>query len=584
MAEPCPEGPPPGAHHVLQLRGQLWAAGMGRQGDRADHQVRGKPGAPGQSGPQLRQGPGHHQPGGGPRADPAPDEAGGRAGRGPLGAHHLGPGPGRDRHPHRERLPGGTPPRGHVPRGSDGRRHLHGAGAPLLGHRRPQQPHQHLLQRRPCGLRIVDGLRPSLGRLRQRQGHLPHLGAPGGRPLLQPARPADHRGPAERRDGHLHRSQAVQHGIQGRPLVLRLAGHRGVPAAGHRPVADPGRHLGRGVLRALGELGDVPARIATGPGAGVRQRGPCAAGALRRVHAGSRRPGLRNRRGPPTHRRPHHRRRPGRVRLPHLEGFVGGQRGRLDGGPLPAVPDGADRVRGHRGWHQRQRLEQVHARHPDTSRAPGPVERDAVADRVPAQPPRDVVPATALPEGRTGLPGHLLHPGLQPALDEPGRLHVDGGAARHRQDRMPCGAHPHLERVGVVRRLRAADGNRIGAPRRRQLRDPQRPLDRLSPARRPTTPGAGRRDHPAHLRGQPGRGLGGAGVLHRPVVADRPRRFVGHPLPVRERPESGHAAHARRVLLDAVRGFGSRPARGGRGSRHHPVGVHAPEGLVLTAR
>ena len=214
MAETCPEDPPPGANHVFQLRGQLRPAGLGRQGDRADHQVRGKPGAPGQPGPQLRQGAGDHQPGRGPGADPAPDEAGGRTGRGPLGAHHLGPGTGRDRYPHRQCLSGGTPPRGDVPRRSDGRRHLHGEGAPLLGHRRPQQPHQHLLQRRQDGLRLMDGLRPSVGRLRQRQGHLPHLIASGGWPLLQPARTADHRGTAERCDRHLHRSPAVQHRIQ----------------------------------------------------------------------------------------------------------------------------------------------------------------------------------------------------------------------------------------------------------------------------------------------------------------------------------------------------------------------------------
>ena len=494
MADQGPAGPPAGAHNVLQLRGQLRPAGLGRQGDRPDLEVRGQPCPSGQPWPQLRQGPGHHQPGRGPRADPVSDEAGRRPGRGPLGAHLLGTGPRRGRYPHRERLPGGAPPRGHVPRRSDGRRHLHGAGPPLMGHRRPQQPHQHLLQRCPGGLRLLDGIRPPLGRLRQCQGHLPHLVAPRGRALLQPSRPADHRGPGQRRHSHLRRSPPVQHGLQGRPLVLGLAGYRGLPAAGHRPPAYPGRHLGRGVLRALGELGDLPPGGPPRPGACVRQRRPSPAGALRRVHAGSRSPDLRHRRGPHPHRRPHHRRGSRQVRLPHLEGFVGRQRGRMDGGPLPAVPQRADRVRRHRGWYQRQRLEQVHPRHTDTPRAAGAVERTAVADRVPAQPPRDVDAVAPLPEGRSGLHRHLLHTGLQPVVDQPGRLHLDGGATRPRQGRMPRGAHPHLERVGVVRRLRAAHGHRLGTTRRVQLRDPQRTLDRVPPAGPPSPPGTRRRD------------------------------------------------------------------------------------------
>ena len=45
-----------------------------------------------------------------------------------------------------------------------------------------------------------------------------------------------------------------------------------------------------------------------------------------------------------------------------------------------------------------------------------------VAGRVPARPPRDVVPAAALPQGGPRPARHLLHPRLQPGLDQPRRV------------------------------------------------------------------------------------------------------------------------------------------------------------------
>ena len=63
-----------------------------------------------------------------------------------------------------------------------------------LGHRRPQQPHQRLLGGRARRLRVLDGHRPAVARPRQRALHPAAVLAPGDRPLLQPARPADHRG------------------------------------------------------------------------------------------------------------------------------------------------------------------------------------------------------------------------------------------------------------------------------------------------------------------------------------------------------------------------------------------------------
>ena len=80
-----------------------------------------------------------------------------------------------------------------------------------MGYRRPQQPHQHLLVERADRLPELDGPRPSVERLRQRRGDLPHLVAPRSRPLLQPARGADHGGAGQGRHGHLCRSTPEQH-------------------------------------------------------------------------------------------------------------------------------------------------------------------------------------------------------------------------------------------------------------------------------------------------------------------------------------------------------------------------------------
>ena len=151
--------------------------------------------------------------------------------------------------------------------------------------------------------------------------------------------------------------------------------------------------------------------------------------------------------------------------------------------PVPVLPQRAHRFGRHGRRHQPQRLEQVHPRPPASHRPAGPLERADLADRVPARPPRDELPAAALPEGRAGPARHLLHARLQPGLDQPGRVHLARGA-----DRRPISSAamsrstPTWSRDGVVRRLRAADGLSARAPRRRLLRDPRRALDRLPPA------------------------------------------------------------------------------------------------------
>ncbi len=94
----------------------------------------------------------------------------------------------------------GTAQRDHGEHRQARRGRLHRKGAGQLGRRRAQLAHQRLLERRSHRLPVLDGHRPAQPRPRQRQGDLPDQLAPGNRPLLQPARPAHHRGEGERRE------------------------------------------------------------------------------------------------------------------------------------------------------------------------------------------------------------------------------------------------------------------------------------------------------------------------------------------------------------------------------------------------
>ena len=97
---------------------------------------------------------------------------------------------------------------------------------------------------RPHRLPELDGPRPSVERLRQRRGHLPHLVAPRGRSLLQPARAAHHRGAGQGRHGHLRRPAPVEHRLEGRPLAADVARHRSLPVPVDR--ASAARERARG--------------------------------------------------------------------------------------------------------------------------------------------------------------------------------------------------------------------------------------------------------------------------------------------------------------------------------------------------
>ena len=118
-----------------------------------------------------------------------------------------------------------------------------------------------------------------------------------------------------------------------------------------------------------------------------------------------------------------------------------------------------------------------------------------------------------------------------------------------------------------------------------QLRDPRRALDRLPPAgaaRQRRARGTARR---AHLRGQPGRGVGGERVLDRPVVAHRPGRLARHPPALRvDRPPRRAARRSTSTTTTLFRDSVPGLPGGGRGRGLDAAGVHAPARRVRDPR
>ena len=102
---------------------------------------------------------------------------------------------------------------------------------------------------------------------------------------------------------------------------------------------------------------------------------------------------------------------------------------------------------------------------------PPTLERADLAARVPARDERAVVPAAALPEGGPRQARRLLHPRLQPGVDQPRRLRLDRGAHQTRAGRAARRADADVERDRVLRRLRPADGARHRAARPALVRD-----------------------------------------------------------------------------------------------------------------
>ncbi len=265
--------------------------------------------------------------------------------------------------------------------------------------------------------------------------HPAALGPPRDRALLQPARPAHHRGQDARREAGRDGHAAVQHRQHGRLLAAALAGQRSGRAAGHRAIlldeglydrefvarwvnwdeylarARPGRpRTLRGFLEALRAqptLRYTPEFAAAE--SGVRRRARSGAGARDRP----RRVGLRHARLAQRRLR-----QPGRLAggarlqfLHVLTGSVGTPGGTLRNAWDKWVP----RPPGQEPPPQRE------------------LERAALPARVARS--RHYEMSFLLPhflkEGR-GQARHLLHARLQPGLDQPRRADLGGGAAATR--------------------------------------------------------------------------------------------------------------------------------------------------------
>ncbi len=141
--------------------------------------------------------------------------------------------------------------------------------------------------------------------------------------------------------------------------------------------------------------------------------------------------------------------------------------------------------------------------------------------------------------------------------------------------KLPRGAHPDVERVGVVCRLRAADGPRGGAARPDEPGDARGAVDRLPPAGASRRPRKARPTGALHARGQPRRGLGRERVVDRAFRAHGPGRLPRHPRALPEPLPARRAYHGRGVLPLDLREQRARPARGGGCPGAHPAGVHA---------
>ena len=305
-------------------------------------------------------------------------------------------------------------------------------------------------------------------------------------PLLQPARPADHRGAGAR----ARRSSASTPGSP-TPAPRPTTGCRRGPGTEPFLLLAIARLL---LLNGTWERDFV--RRWCNWEVYLRERhpqrpvefdsvGPAPGGGLRRLHARRGRTGLRRGGGGDSteiardHRRPSH-----EIRLPTTGGPRGA--GNLGGWQTARClfsPQRADRFGGHRGGHNRQRLEQVQGT-PTRPAAPPPGQWNEL-NWPPEYPLAYHEMSILLPHFLAEERGRLevyFSRVYNPVWTKPRRVQLAGGAQRPRQGGLPRGAHAHLVRDRRLRRLRAAHGGGGRAPRRGQLRDPRRALDRLPPA------------------------------------------------------------------------------------------------------
>ena len=318
-----------------------------------------------------------------------------------------------------------APARDHVPRRPPGRGRLHRARARQLGRRRPQLPHQHLLRRRPapatssgCG---ID--RPSPDHANAEVILLVSAHLESG-PLLQSARPAHHGGQAAGRQADRPRLAAVEHRHPCRRLGGAHPGLRSRDLPRHRQPPDPAAPLRPRVRAPLVELAasiceaEHPELPPTFDSFESR-----AGDALRELHLRVRRRRVRRRRG----------------------GARGGRRGGraapapgsrpTPGAAPPRATSAAGRSRARCScstpcsarWPPRAAPIPT----PGTSSSPSP----STCRRHPEHWneltwPREFPLAIYelsfllphLPQGRPRQARRLLHPGLQPGVDQPRRL------------------------------------------------------------------------------------------------------------------------------------------------------------------
>ena len=371
-----------------------------------------------------------------------------------------------------------------------------------------------------------------------------------------------------------------QYRLDGRLLALALAGHRGRAAAGHRPLHAARRHVGPRVRSPLGQLGAVLAGRAAGAAGHHGRRSRRRSKALYAEYTPA---FAESESGVPAARIEEVAREVGRAGSAlstHVwrNAAAGNLRGWEVARALELVVVLAGAV-ATPGGTAPSRLEQGGPDPADDAAAGQDLERAPDAAGVPARLLRDELPAAAFPEGRPRQARDVLHPGLQPGVDQSGRHVVDRDADRRGQGGAARLPHAHVERDRVVRRLRAADGPRLRAPRPHEPGDPRRALDRLPPA---GAAGGAREAGPAlrpHLAGARGggarAGVGGGRVLDRAVVAHRSGRRARDPQVLRVALSPRREAAHRGVLPLDLRAQRARPARGRRARGPDPARVHA---------
>ena len=189
-----------------------------------------------------------------------------------------------------------------------------------------------------------------------------------------------------------------------------------------------------------------------------------------------------------------------------------------------------------------------------------------------------------LKEGRGRLDTYFTRV-YNPLWTNPDGFSVDGGAPGRIEDRDAHRAHADLERDGVVRRLRAADGTRHRTARHDEPGDARRALARVPPAgqaRRARKEGHSRSAHT--YEANPGEVWEESEFWIALSWKIDPDGVARHPEVLRIALPARREDHRRRVLRLDVRELGARPARGCREGRPDAAPVHAPVRRLQSGR